>query len=175
MHVLKQSLVPKKHLLRFVLSLNKVHASLLAQPCIAPSICSTCFFSLPVLHLSTSLTQVHWWLISFYKAILLVLNDLWVAKMQEADVTSGNSWVYEDSPGLVEAIKLLNHSWLRNILPCFCIFFICQLFIPRFAREWKFSCILFWYRMCISHHFSFFQFRAQSLTLHTFGWRKGQD
>jgi hypothetical protein len=50
-----------------------------------------------------SLTQVHWWLISFYKAILLVLNDLWVAKMQEADVTSGNSWVYE-------AIKLLNHS-----------------------------------------------------------------
>jgi hypothetical protein len=57
-----------------------------------------------------SLTQVHWLLLSFYKAILLVLNDLWVAKMQEADGTSGNGWVYEDSSGLVEAIKLLNHS-----------------------------------------------------------------
>ncbi len=49
---------------------------------------------------SNCLTEVSKWLSSLYKAILLVVNDLLVAKLQEADVASQTSWSFKDSSGV---------------------------------------------------------------------------
>jgi hypothetical protein len=46
---------------------------------------------------SASLPEVSKWLISLCKAIPPVLNDFWVAKLQEADVLTENSWVLSNS------------------------------------------------------------------------------
>ncbi len=57
---------------------------------------------------SNCLTEVSKWLSSLYKAILLVVNDLLVAKLQEADVASQTSWSFIDSSGVVEVVNFWN-------------------------------------------------------------------
>jgi len=44
------------------------------------------------------------------KAILLVVNDMWVDKSQGDDVPSQSSGVCKDSLGVFEVIEFLNHS-----------------------------------------------------------------
>ncbi len=57
---------------------------------------------------SNYLTEVSKWLSSLYKAILPVVNDLLVAKLQEADVASQTSWSFKDSSGVVEVVNFWN-------------------------------------------------------------------
>ncbi len=57
---------------------------------------------------STSLTEVSKWLSSFCKLMLLLVNDVWVAKVQTANVPSHNSLFLKNSLGVVEFIKFLN-------------------------------------------------------------------
>jgi len=54
---------------------------------------------------STSLTDVSKWLSSFYKAILHVVNDLWVSKLGKAHVHHVSSWILNDFTGAVDLIK----------------------------------------------------------------------
>jgi hypothetical protein len=57
---------------------------------------------------SNCLTEVSKWLSSLYKAILPVVNDLLVSKLQEADVASQTSWSFKDSSGVVEVVNFWN-------------------------------------------------------------------
>jgi hypothetical protein len=39
-----------------------------------------------------------------------MVNDLWVSKLKKADVPCDSSWIFNDSPGVVEEINELNLS-----------------------------------------------------------------
>jgi hypothetical protein len=56
---------------------------------------------------STSLTKLSRWLSSFYKVILPVVSDLWVARVKKVHVPSVNSWILNDSTGAKDVIELL--------------------------------------------------------------------
>ncbi len=51
-----------------------------------------------------SLTEASKWLSSFYKAIFLMVNDLWVSKLRKADVPCV-SWILNNFTGVVDVIK----------------------------------------------------------------------
>jgi hypothetical protein len=53
---------------------------------------------------SASLTEVSKWMSSFYKAIFLMVNDLWVSKLRKADVPCV-SWILNNFTGVVDVIK----------------------------------------------------------------------
>jgi len=57
-----------------------------------------------------SLTDVSKWPCSFFKAMFPTVNDLWVSKLKKPDVPCDNSWILNDSTGVVEVINNLNHS-----------------------------------------------------------------
>jgi hypothetical protein len=57
---------------------------------------------------SNCLTEVSKWLSSLYKAILPVVNDLLVAKLQEADVASQTSCSFKDSSGVIDVVNFWN-------------------------------------------------------------------
>jgi hypothetical protein len=45
---------------------------------------------------SSSLTDVSKWLCSFFKAMFPTVNDLWVSKLEKADVPCDSSWILND-------------------------------------------------------------------------------
>jgi len=46
---------------------------------------------------SNSLTDVSKWLCSFFKAMFLIVNDLWVFKLKKTDVPCDSNWILNDS------------------------------------------------------------------------------
>jgi len=59
---------------------------------------------------SSSLTNVSKWLCFFFKAMFPMVNDLWVSKLKKRNVPYDNSWILNDSTGVVEVIYNFNHS-----------------------------------------------------------------
>jgi len=90
---------------------------------------------------SISLSEVSQWLSSFYKAILLVVDDLWFAKLQEVWFAVGSLKVPE------------------NLLSLCCNPLIFQLFMPSSIYQiWKLDrnvlVIRILHRLCKSHCFN---------------------
>ncbi len=105
-------------ILKFHLSFNKVHNfnGVKCGPCLLFLCAVWKFHKNPIkprficAAISTSLTDVSKWLCSFFKAMLPVVNDLWVSKLKKADVPCVSSWILNDSAGVVEVINELNLS-----------------------------------------------------------------
>jgi hypothetical protein len=59
---------------------------------------------------STFFTYVSKWMCSFFKAMFLTVNDLWMSKLKKINIPCDSSWILNNSIGMVEAINYLNHS-----------------------------------------------------------------
>jgi hypothetical protein len=110
------SKLAQSDILKFHLSLNKAHNFNGAKcgPCL-PFLCVVWkFHKTPIkprficVASSTSLAEVSKWLSSFFNAMFLVVNDLWVSKLKKANVPCVNSWILNDSTRVVEIINKLN-------------------------------------------------------------------
>jgi hypothetical protein len=55
----------------------------------------------------TSLTNVSKWLSSFHKALLPVVNDLWVSKLRKACVPSVSSWTLISEVDMIQLLSCL--------------------------------------------------------------------